>query len=174
MKKGGKWMIFQLEATRKELLTLIDTIPEHLFNKKESEQRWSIGQVLDHLHKTEIEITKVIKYILTLPEQEPLKDKPLALTLDRTRKITAPTTLSPSTSDLSKHKLLTSLSQSRKELIQVIESIPPTVDLTRLGYKHPAFDELSLIQWIEFIGYHEKRHLAQLDEIKASVAKESV
>ncbi|MDQ0232105.1 DinB family protein [Metabacillus malikii] len=168
-------MIFQLEATRKELLTVIEAIPETFINVKESEKKWSIGQVLDHLHKTEVNITKVIKHMSTLPEQQDsLPTKPLVLTLDRTRKVKVSDSLAPALAELDKQELLDALAQSRAELINVIEAIPQTVDFTKIGYKHPVFGELSLMQWIEFIGYHEKRHLAQIEEVNAILINESV
>jgi hypothetical protein len=37
--------------------------------------------------------------------------------------------------------------------------------------KHPYLGELSLKQWVEFIGYHEKRHLLQLAEVKSEAIK---
>lgn len=171
MIQRGKTMIFQLEATRKDILQTIEDIPEHLFNERESEHTWSVGQVLEHLYKTEIEVIKLIKYILTLPEQEPLPDQPLALTLDRSIKRTAPETISPA-SLVNKEEILNALSQSRAQLIKIFDSIPPEQDLTTRGFKHPVFPMLSLKQWIEFIGYHEQRHLAQIEEIKQQIMNE--
>lgn len=167
-------MILQLEETREEVVNTVKDIPVHLFNEKQTEYSWSIGQVLDHLLKTELEITRAIAYMLTLPEQDHLPDKPLALTLDRTQKRTAPDTISPTTEIIEKQNILASLSQSRNQLLQLIDSIPSERDLTTSRFKHPVFKELSLKQWIEFIGYHEKRHLAQIIEIKQSITNESV
>lgn len=167
-------MIIQLEAIRNDILTEINDIPDHLFNDKESANSWSVGQVLDHLHKIEVEITKAIKYMLTLPEQDPLPDKPLTITLDRSKKRTAPEAFIPSSQTLDKQEILSSLAQSRQNLLKLIDSIPPERDITRIGFKHRFFDVLSLKQWIEFIGYHEKRHLSQIIEIKASIINENV
>lgn len=167
-------MIFHLETTRHEILNLIENIPDHLFNERESESTWSIKQVLEHLYKTEVEITKAIKYMLTLPEREHLLDQPLALTLDRTHKISAPTAIVPTSRPGTKQDMLHLLSQSRKQLLQLVDSIPPEQDLTTRGMKHPVFNNLSLKQWIEFIGYHEKRHLAHILEIKQHITNRSV
>ena len=122
-------MIIQLETTRQEILNTVNGIPEHLFNERENEQTWSVGQVLEHLHKTEVEITKAIKYMLTLPEQEPLPDQPLELTLNRSTKIMAPAAITPAIV-VNKNDILQALSQSRNQLLQLIDSIPPEQDLT--------------------------------------------
>ncbi|WP_226671506.1 DinB family protein [Metabacillus litoralis] len=167
-------MILQLEATRNEIVHTVEDIPDTLFNEKESENSWSIGQVLDHLLKTEVEIRRAIKYMLTLPEQEPLPDKPLALTLDRSQRRIAPESISPTKEFVKKQEILSSLSESRKQLFQLIDTIPSEKDLTKTRFKHPFLKELSLKQWIEFVGYHEKRHLAQILEIKQSITNESV
>ncbi|MCM3160953.1 DinB family protein [Metabacillus litoralis] len=166
-------MIIQLENTRQEILHTVEDIPEHLFNERENEQTWSVGQVLEHLHKTEVEITKAIKYMLTLPEQEPLPDQPLKLTLDRSIKRMAPAAITPAIV-VNKNDILHALSQSRNQLLQLIDSIPPEQDLTTRGFKHPVFPILSIKQWIEFVGYHEQRHLAQIFEIKQFITNESV
>ncbi|PGT80307.1 MULTISPECIES: DinB family protein [Bacillaceae] len=166
-------MIIQLENIRQEILHTVDDIPEHLFNDRENEQTWSVGQVLEHLHKTEVEITKAIKYMLTLPEQEPLPDQPLKLTLDRSTKRMAPAAITPAIV-VNKNDILQALSQSRNQLLQLIDSIPPEQDLTTRGFKHPVFPILSIKQWIEFVGYHEQRHLAQIFEIKQFITNESV
>lgn len=165
--------MYQLEAIRLEVLDAIEDIPDHLFNKSESQNTWSVKQVLEHLYKTEIEIIKAIHYMLSLPAQQPLPDQPLELSLDRTTKIKARTTIEP-TSDLATKKEITSLlSQSREQLQHLVNSIPPELDLTTRGMKHPVFHILSLKQWIEFIGYHEKRHLAQIFEIKHHIINRS-
>lgn len=57
------------------------------------------------------------------------------------------------------------LSESRKTLIQVTEGISPE-DMGRKSFPHLIFGPLSIKQWIPFVGFHEKRHLAQIEELK--------
>ncbi|APH03953.1 DinB family protein [Bacillus weihaiensis] len=164
-------MKLQLDTSRKEVVQSVEMVSEDEMNLKPTDTTWSISQVLEHLYKTEKEITKAIHYTLTLPEQEPLPDKPIALTLDRTFKIKAKNSIVPSEKKMNKQQLLTDLESSRKELFTLIDSIPNDIDLTTRGFIHPAFKTLSLKQWIEFIGYHERRHLEQIHEIKDAVRK---
>ena len=42
-------------------------------------------------------------------------------------------------------------------------------DLEQKSFPHPLFKELSLKQWIPFVGLHEKRHLLQIEELKSKL-----
>lgn len=159
-------MWLQLEISRKEVLSTIENLPDQLLNVRISETTWSIGQVLNHLYKTEINITNTIEKLITQPGQETIEDKPLAKTMDRSIKISASPAITPSTQEFTKQEIILDLMNSRQQLLRLIDAIPPELDLKKRGFKHPAFGVLSLKQWIEFIGYHEKRHAAQIIEIK--------
>lgn len=52
----------------------------------------------------------------------------------------------------------------REQLTAVIASLKEE-DFERV-LPHPLFQELTVRQWIEFIGHHDKRHLSQIKEIK--------
>ena len=41
-----------------------------------------------------------------------------------------------------------------------------TDELEAKGFNHPIFGLMSLKQWIPFVGYHEKRHILQIKEVK--------
>jgi hypothetical protein len=63
------------------------------------------------------------------------------------------------------------LTASRNSLLNVLREYNH-YDLTSNSGKHPAFGTISVAQWIEFIGLHEKRHLLQIREL-ATIANES-
>ncbi|WP_373464670.1 DinB family protein [Bacillus sp. V2I10] len=80
----------------------------------------------------------------------------------------SPGTRKPQTSRriIRKKELLSKLEESRRELINFAETAPVQA-LNEKAMKHPHLGELSLKQWVEFIGYHEKRHLLQIAEVKS-------
>lgn len=162
-------MLLQLETSRKEVLSTIENLSDKMINVNISETTWSIGQVLDHLNKTEIKITNSIHQLISQSEQETITDKPLTKTLDRSIKILASAAITPSTQEFTKQEVVSALLHSRQQLLRLIDTIPPELDLKKRGFKHPVFGVLSLKQWIEFIGYHEKRHAAQITEIKETI-----
>ncbi|MFP3427108.1 DinB family protein, partial [Pseudoalteromonas sp. SIMBA_162] len=57
------------------------------------------------------------------------------------------------------------LAMSRQELKSVVENADQH-DLENKAYPHPAFGRMRLSQWIPFVGYHERRHLLQIKEVK--------
>ena len=57
------------------------------------------------------------------------------------------------------------LSKSRKRFMRIIDSTDKIL-LAQRTYHHPVFGEMNLTQWILFVGLHEKRHLAQIEELK--------
>lgn len=60
-------------------------------------------------------------------------------------------------------EIKTALHNARMELLSVYES-SDKVTLNNKSLKHPIFGQLPLVQWFSFVGYHEKRHLRQLEK----------
>jgi Protein of unknown function (DUF1569) len=57
------------------------------------------------------------------------------------------------------------LHSSREELETLLASIKSTTDFTIHGFEHPFFGMLSIQQWIDTLSLHERRHLAQIQEM---------
>ena len=51
----------------------------------------------------------------------------------------------------------------------MIDCIRSEEALQKKAYPHPIFGLIRLDEWVPFIGYHEKRHLEQIEEIKAKL-----
>src|SRR5690606_10316028 len=96
-------------------------------------------------------------------------EKPVHLTVNRSQKFNAPPYLVPSTKHKSFEDMKEKLKQSRSQLKTVVDGADETA-LQNKSYLHPAFGTLNLKQWYEFIGYHERRHIAQIKEVKASLS----
>jgi hypothetical protein len=160
-----------------QVITFIDTIRDTLWktanrfsdeqlNEKLGPDHWSIMQVLDHLYLIEKSITRGIKEKLENNEQITPTDKPIHFTVDRSTKVDAPPYLVPTNDFIPLHVMKEKLNSSRNDLLELIGGITKE-ELSEKGFKHPLFGMLSLDQWVEFIGYHEKRHLAQIEELIA-------
>ena len=162
-------MIATLQSIREEVLNEISDIPQESLNKRENGEKWSIGQVLDHLQRTERVVTKSAKYLMTKGEECTVTEKPLELIVDRSRKVKVPENIAPTNEAVDKLKAITLLEESRRDLINFVGTLPEDANLTNKAMKHPFMGDLSLKQWIEFIGYHEKRHLLQIREIKEAI-----
>ncbi|MGG0789961.1 DinB family protein [Peribacillus simplex] len=156
------------EKIREELLNAVNGLSDEQLNAHPETGRWSIVQVLDHLYLMERAITKGISDKLKGDDSNPAVDKPIELTLNREVKVQAPPFVIPSESYQSLSEVKEKLSESRKAFVQVVDHAKE-IDLELKSFPHPLFKDLSLKQWILFVGLHEKRHLLQIEELKAKL-----
>lgn len=162
-----------MEHTRKareEILKSVSNLSDQLLNKVEEEGKWSIVQVLEHLFLFEENAVHGIQETLLKDEPHLTESKPLHLVADRTEKRDAPEYLIPSNEYQTLESLKSRLEESRRALISSIQYISEE-DLNQKAFSHRRFGLLSIKQWVDLIGYHEQRHLQQIEEIKASLVK---
>ncbi len=150
---------------RNELFEAVGDLSNDQLNKKVNEDQWSIIQVLDHLYLMETGLVKIMTKTFNAAPTEEISEKPIHLTLDRTRKFNAPNYFVPTNEFVSLEEMKQKLVNSRNALHTFVEE---TKDhhLEDKGFPHPAFGQMNLKQWIPFIGLHEKRHLEQINDIK--------
>ncbi len=60
------------------------------------------------------------------------------------------------------------LTKSREALEKSIEGISEQ-ELNNNSFPHRRFGQLSVAQWVSLVGYHEHRHLEQIEEVKQSL-----
>ncbi|TYR79159.1 DinB family protein [Priestia megaterium] len=156
------------EQFRKEVLASVQSLSYEQLNKNVADDKWSVMQVLEHLYLMERFIVKVMADQLQNGENCPVDEKPFHLAVDRSRKVPAPPQVSPSHEKQSLEQITKKLKQSREALNQVNERVSEE-ELRQKSFPHPVLGLMDLKQWIEFIGYHEKRHLAQIEEIKNEI-----
>ncbi|WP_033541554.1 DinB family protein [Planococcus sp. CAU13] len=151
------------EAIRRQLLETVEGLPDELLNEKPAEDRWSAMQILDHLQLMENVIRKGIAQELDGGTSQKAREKPIELTVDRTRKVDAPPYTVPTEEFITLEEMKGKLADSRR-LLNELYDLAETESLENKSMPHPAFGKMSLIQWFPFIGLHEKRHLEQLQE----------
>jgi len=82
---------------------------------------------------------------------------------DRSRRLDAPERVRPR-AGISPQEALDHLDDERLRLRSALSETPEgLLDAARLA--HPALGEVSLRGWIEFLGHHDARHTAQLDDL---------
>ncbi|MDN4074272.1 DinB family protein [Fictibacillus terranigra] len=156
------------DEIRRQLLEAVCGLSDDQLNEPEEKGRWSIMQTMHHLYLMERSIAIIISNRLKSKISMPAEQKPIDLTVDRSRKVGAPVFVVPTKRYLTLEKIKEKLEESRKELKKV-ENSANTDALEQKSFPHPVFGPMSLKQWIPFVGYHEKRHLAQIEEIKEKV-----
>jgi uncharacterized damage-inducible protein DinB len=154
---------------REEVLQSVKHLSDEQLNKQIQERRWSIMQVLHHLYLIERSITHAMSSQLANGETKMAYEKPIHLAVNRTTKLKAPSFVEPSNEFITLEEITNKLSRSRETLTKVVSSADPLL-LDQRAFPHPLFGELSLKQWIPLIGLHEKRHLAQIEELKEELS----
>ncbi|MEH7417965.1 DinB family protein [Neobacillus drentensis] len=155
----------EINLIREEVLRSVSGLSNEQLNTQVQEGRWSIMQVLHHLYLIEGAVTFAISDQLANGQTKSISEKPIHLAVNQSTKIKAPSTVEPENKFITLVEMKKKLSQSREALTKVVDTADPSL-LTQRAYPHPVFGELSLKQWIPLIGLHEKRHLAQIEELK--------
>ena len=153
------------DQARKELLAQVEYLTDEVINRQPAEDRWSIKQILQHLYLMEGSVAKTIQIKLAAEDQNITIDKPIQLTVDRSNKIEAPDFVTPTLEYSTLHDLKSKLTATHSTLHNVAENATED-QLAVKSYPHPVFGEMSLTQWIPFVGYHELRHIEQIKEVK--------
>lgn len=162
-------LLQSLQSTRNTLLSEIEMLNDTEVNVKPRRDKWSIIQILHHLHLVEQSVTASLVYALQKKDRKVVPLKDLQLTLDRTHKREAPQQMQPTETLMKKQQGIQLLEHSRAELLHTLHSIIDEKELFENSLKHPVFHELNLYQWIQFLDLHEQRHLTQLKEAKYAI-----
>jgi uncharacterized damage-inducible protein DinB len=155
----------QLTETRDEVLNSINGLSDEELNKAPDTDSWSIAQVIHHLQQIESYFLSLMDAALQGPSEE-VKEKNLSYLTDRSHKAKSP--IEPSSEFKTKEELISRLNHSREKVVSLLGKTNPDI-LGEKSLSHPAFGKLSVKQTLEFIAGHEKRHLAQIEEIKQLV-----
>lgn len=161
-------MIEKIQNVREELLLSIQGLTDQEFNVKVEVEDWSIAQIFMHLFLLERVMTRSIKDQLEGGSLVTVEEKPVHLTVIRKKKLKAPSFLEPKDRFYSFEEVVNKLSKSRQALIEVVRNADES-SLKQKAIPHPAFGQLNLKQVVEFIGYHEQRHISQIEEIKQKI-----
>jgi len=151
-----------LNTIRDHLVRTLHTIPEDQFNERPDPETWSPREVAEHIARMDAYIARLMRE--GRAEDKKVLKKPIRLTTLRALKVTAPSQLAPQEDKKSKEDIYKQLFDSRMQILDLYKQFTPVEKKTK-AMKHPVFGYLSLGQWFVFLGFHEKRHLKQLEEI---------
>ena len=158
--------LMSIEMIRNKVLANVDELTDDQLNQRNSDDKWSIAQLLRHLYDSETGLTLMIKSALEKSDSTATEKKPLLMILDRTKRGKVPEERAPSLEFTTKDQLVSQLAESRQTLLKLINEIKDQDGVYQKAIPFPKFDSLNLGQCIEFIGLHELRHFEQLNEIK--------
>lgn len=157
-----------IEAARKELLLEVEGLSDDSLNQRPNAENWSIKQILEHLYLYEEAATKAIQEEIQHGEKINVKEQPIHLSTNRKMKFEAADFSQPTDGFATLEELKEKLMNSRTQLLELLKETDEEV-LTKKALPHPGFKMLNLKQWIDFIGWHERRHILQIKEVKDAV-----
>lgn len=159
-------------ANREALRREIQRLSEGQLAFQPAPGKWSIAEILDHLHLAERSITRVLSKILQQAAGrgligEPGSMEPLPYQIDReiyNQPADAPESVRPSP-ERPLSQLLESLEESRERLLEVASRADGRV-VGNVTIRHFQLGELHFYQWLALEAAHEAKHLAQIRQIK--------
>ncbi|RWZ58099.1 DinB family protein [Halobacillus fulvus] len=157
--------MYGLDEKRQQVLDFVNEISEEDASWKPSEQEWSILEVLEHLFLMEQFIVHQINQAIKQGDTQQANTKPIHRTTNREYKVDAPESVQPKGEFQSLADAKSGLKKTREATLFLIHNKDQETLQNRV-FPHPAFGDMNLEQWVEFIGWHELRHLDQMKEVK--------
>lgn len=164
-----------LQDSYSEFEALVLDVEGEEWTAKPAEDRWSVGEVAEHLLLAEKALFGVIRKAMEAEpyvEWEAVDEKGLDPILtqvpDRSQKVQAPDALQP-TGELSREETLRRFAAVREETLAFISDTDAPVKSH--VQPNPVVDQANVPQWIAFIAAHNLRHNQQIVEVKEELSR---
>lgn len=168
-----------LDAERKALRDAVELVPRTLREQAPAANRWSVAQVLEHLHIIEKRVgLGMAKWVAQAraagvgPETETssvMNSLPIESIGDRSKRVNAPEAVRPQ-GDIDAASAWAGLEQTRAALRDAFLA-GDGLALGEIIQPHVLLGPINLYQWMLFVGSHETRHTGQIREIAAELAR---
>lgn len=161
-----------LEKTREKFISTVETLAEEKQNWRENGEGWSIREIVEHVSLVESGSLRIMQKLFGKAESEAIQSDafpPLPadffgkLESVRDRKLQAPERIHPQ-GEQSLADSLAKLKEDRGVLADLRTKLEK-IDASAPTFPHPALGDLNIYQWIIMLGFHERRHLAQIERI---------
>jgi hypothetical protein len=161
-----------LTSTRDQVLAETEKLSDAQWNFKAGPDRWSVGEVVEHLALAENFLAEARQKVMDGPaataEQLAKAKGQDAVILkaipDRTQKVQAPEPIQPKQRLGSREKVAAAYRNRRANTLDYAQK---TTDDLRSRVGDSALGPLDAYQWLLFTAAHNERHLAQIREVKA-------
>jgi hypothetical protein len=163
-------VISTLDASRADLLARVRGLSQERLDWKPSPERWSVGEILDHLALVEAAVEKLLARLVERARkrggggtQGAGPAGSLTLPADVASNITA-FPVFPGAAPrhgMPAAVLLRQLADRREDLLARAGG---RFDMSGCSFPHPALGRLDFHQWLLFVAEHERGHTRQIDE----------
>jgi hypothetical protein len=166
-------LLEHLEETRGALTEAVAHVAPVHRSARSVDGRWSVGEVLDHVHRVESSFTRLLNRRVSdaraaghpgETETSSILDSVDRRRLtDRGRRIEAPELVVPRPG-ATVEEGLAALEASRGALLTALAGANGLA-LGTITHPHPIFGTMNMYQWALVLGFHDLRHADQIREI---------
>lgn len=161
-----------LEDSRKEFLAAIDGVNEKQWVWKPSPDRWSVGEVAEHIALGEAGMFGNVKRAIASPVNTAWEEKTKGKTellervlAPRLGKAQAPEAIVPK-GGMSKAQVIARFEAQRAEIVKF--ATDTDLPLKQYTIDNPFFGPLNAYHWLIYAPLHTMRHDKQIAEVKAT------
>jgi hypothetical protein len=171
-KQEREQVVQYLTKTRDQVISESASLTDAQWNFKAAPDRWSVGEVVEHLALAEAFIFDLQQKTMAgeaataeqLAGAKGKDDMILKVIPDRTKKAQAPEPLQPGARLGSREQVLAAFKERRAKTLEYANQ---TKDDLRSRVASSPLGPIDGYQWLLFMAAHADRHLAQLREVKA-------
>jgi hypothetical protein len=165
----------QLTSSEGRLLQLVNGLTPKQWTFRETSERWSIAENIEHLISFELFVARAIAKSINAPaepdkkSQAPMKEAVvLALADSRSIRFNARKSVRPLGKWPDTTKMIAELRKTRARTLAF--ATVTEADLRGHFFPHIAFGDLDCYQWLMMLSQHGNRHALQIEQIKADQA----
>lgn len=162
-----------LQDSHQETLDAIKDLSEAQWNYKPAPDKWSVGEVAEHIWLAESLLFGAMENALKTPEnpnwEEQTKGKNervVNILTNRTGKAQAPETIKPT--GKTRAEIMKGLAEVRAKSVKFARETQAAMNSHTLDHPFKVFGTLSAYQWLLYIPAHNLRHNQQIAEVKAA------
>jgi hypothetical protein len=165
----------QLASSEARLLALVSGLTPAQWHFRESPERWSIAENIEHVIAFEHFLTGVIVNVLQQPAEPEKKlhapaKEPLVFNIanGRDTRFNAREAVRPRGRWPDTTEMLAEFRRTRAQTVAFVNSLG--ADLRSHFFAHVALGDLDCYQWLVVMAQHGARHALQIEQIKADPA----
>lgn len=163
-----------LKDSEKEFLDMVSKLTDEQWAYKPALNRWSVGEVAQHIMLTEGLLFGAMERALASPVNPDWKAKTGGkneflerVLVSRERRAQAPEPIRP-LQKISRADVMSRFKEARAKTLKFIEETKLPMKAHTVDHPFPVFSTLNAYQWMIYIPLHNLRHNQQIAEVKAS------
>ncbi len=161
-----------LKESHRQTLEAIEGLSDEQWNFKSSPERWSVGEVVEHIYLSEGLLFKQVEAALASPANPNWREKTKGksefierVMVNRQGKAQAPEPIVPG-GKIPRSELIVKLKSARAATLKFAEEIDAPLKSHTTEHPFPVFNTLSAYNWLIYIPLHNIRHNLQIAEVK--------